>query len=90
VTIAERFAHNLRSARRGVSLSQEELAMLTEMHRTEISLLENAKRTPRLDTLVKLVCALNVSPEELMEGLIWRPNFKTYGYWEVTDPAGSL
>lgn len=90
MTLAERFAHNLRSARRGVSLSQEELAMLTEMHRTEISLLENAKRTPRLDTLVKLVCALNVPPEELMEGLIWTPNFKTYGCWEVTDPAGRL
>ncbi|HET7122091.1 MAG TPA: helix-turn-helix transcriptional regulator [Solirubrobacterales bacterium] len=90
MTIKERFAHNLRSARQGVGLTQEELAMMTEMHRTEISLLENAKRTPRLDTLVKLVRALDCPADELIEGLHWRSNFKTYGCWEITDPGVRL
>jgi transcriptional regulator with XRE-family HTH domain len=90
VTLAERFAHNLRSARRGVGLTQEELAMLTELHRTEISLLENGKRMPRLDTLVKLVRAIGCEADELIEGMDWRSNFKTYGCWEVTDPGARL
>lgn len=90
MTLKERFAHNLRSARRGVGLTQEELALMTEMHRTEISLLENGKRMPRLDSLVKLVRAIDCSADELIEGMEWRSNFKTYGSWEVTDPSARL
>ncbi len=90
MTLAERFAYNLTSARRGVGLTQEELAMMTELHRTEISLLENAKRMPRLDTLVKLVRSLDCPADELIEGMEWRSNFKTFGTWEVTEPGGSL
>jgi transcriptional regulator with XRE-family HTH domain len=83
VSLKERFSANLKRARRRAGLTQEELGLLTELHRTEISLLENAKRMPRLDTLVKLVCALECRADELIEGLIWLPNFKTYGRWEV-------
>jgi transcriptional regulator with XRE-family HTH domain len=83
VSLKERFSANLREVRQGLGMTQTELALLTELHRTEISLLENGKRMPRLDTLVKLVCALNCSADALIEGLKWLPNFKTYGRWEV-------
>lgn len=83
MSLKERFSANLKRARRRAGMTQEELALLTELHRTEISLLENAKRMPRLDTLVKLVCAFGCRSDELIEGLIWLPNFKTYGRWEV-------
>ena len=83
MSLKERFSANLREVRQGLGMTQSELALLTELHRTEISLLENAKRMPRLDTLVKLVCALNCSADDLIEGLKWLPNFKTYGRWEV-------
>ena len=83
MNLKERFGANLKRARRRAGLSQEELALLTELHRTQISNLETGKRAPRLDTLVKLTSALGCSADELIEGLRWKPNFQTYGTWEV-------
>ena len=85
MSLKERFGANLRRARRRAGLTQEQLALMTEMHRTEISYLERAKRTPRIDTLVKLVCALECSSDELIEGMGWKPNLGDYGRWVVAD-----
>lgn len=66
----EQFAANLRSHRERVGLSQEGLADLAELDRTEISLLERGKRYPRLDTLVRLARGLELSsPSELLDGI---------------------
>jgi transcriptional regulator with XRE-family HTH domain len=67
----ERFAVNLRAARRRAEVSQEELGFRTDLHRTEISLLERGKREPRLGTIVKLAAALGSSPKELCTGIGW-------------------
>lgn len=83
MSLKERFSANLKGVRRRAGLTQEELALMTEMHRTEISYLENAKRAPRIDTLVKLVCALECSADELIEGMAWKPNLGDYGCWVV-------
>jgi len=85
VSLKERFSANLKGVRHRVGISQQELALMTEMHRTEISYLENAKRMPRLDTLVKLTSALECRADELVEGLAWKPNLAAYGSWEVGD-----
>jgi transcriptional regulator with XRE-family HTH domain len=90
VSLKERFSANLRKARRRTGLSQSELALMTEMHRTEISYLENAKRMPRLDTLLKLVCALEIPADDLLEGMAWKPNIAAFGSYEVTDPGARL
>lgn len=66
-----RFAANLRAARKKTGMSQERLAELCGIYRTEISLLERAGRAPRLGTLVKLASALEVSVESLCEGISW-------------------
>ena len=50
----QQFARNLRERRVRAGLSQEALARATDLHRTEISLLERARREPRLSTLVRL------------------------------------
>jgi transcriptional regulator with XRE-family HTH domain len=71
MTPQERFASNLRQARRKAGISQEKLGDLCELHRTEISLLERAGREPRLATLVKLAGALDTTPGELSEGISW-------------------
>ena len=42
----ERFAINLRKARKKKGISQEELGFLCDLHRTEISLLERGGREP--------------------------------------------
>ena len=61
---------NLRTHREKSGLSQEALAEACNLHRTEISLLERCKRSPRLETLVILARGLGLSsPAELLEGI---------------------
>jgi transcriptional regulator with XRE-family HTH domain len=72
-TVAERFSHNLVAARKRASLTQEEIAFRAALHRTEIGLLERSARVPRIDTLVKLAAALDIRPEDLLDGIVWKP-----------------
>jgi transcriptional regulator with XRE-family HTH domain len=68
--IRKQFAANLRSNREKAGLSQEALAEACELHRTEISLLERCKRSPRLETLVILARGLELpEPAELLKGI---------------------
>ena len=61
---------NLRGHRGRAGLSQEALSDMCDLDRTEISLLERGRRSPRLDTLVKLARALELeSPAELLDGI---------------------
>lgn len=65
--IREQFAANLRRHRARAGLSQEALADLCDLHRTEISLLERCKRSPRLETIVILARGLGLeSPAQLL------------------------
>ena len=68
--VREQFAANLRRHRDRAGLSQEALADICDLHRTEISLLERRKRSPRLETIVILARGLKLaSPAELLEGI---------------------
>jgi len=69
----ERFAANLRRARLGAGLSQEELGYRCDLHRTEVSLLERAGREPRMATIVKLAAILETSTDQLCAGVSWLP-----------------
>jgi transcriptional regulator with XRE-family HTH domain len=62
----ERFALNLRAARRAAGLSQERLSALARLHRTEISLLERGGRDPKLSTIFRLADALGVPASVLL------------------------
>lgn len=90
MTLKERFGANLKRARRKALLSQEELAQLAEIHRTQISFLETGRRMPRLDTLLKLVSVLEIPADDLLEGMAWKPSLQTYGSYEVTEPGARL
>ncbi len=69
-SIRQQFADNLRANRERLGLSQEALAEICDLHRTEISLLERCKRSPRLETIVILARALELpSPGELLKGV---------------------
>jgi transcriptional regulator with XRE-family HTH domain len=69
-SIRDPFALNLRRYREREGLSQEALAEMSDLHPTAVGLLERRKRTPRLDTIVKLARALKLSsPCELIEGI---------------------
>ncbi len=68
--LRKQFAVNLRSQRERVGMSQEALADACNLHRTEISLLERCKRSPRLETIVVLARALQLeSPAVLLDGI---------------------
>jgi len=60
------FGRVLRSYRERAGLSQEELAELTDLHRTYISLLERGLNSPSLRTLVGLSRALGVTLTEMI------------------------
>jgi transcriptional regulator with XRE-family HTH domain len=84
VEISDRFAANLTALRQAAGLSQEELAFRASIHRTQVSLMESGNRLPRFETLVKLVGALEVSPEALMEGIAWEPIVSRPGGFKVS------
>ena len=48
----EQFGRNVFMARRRLGLSQETLAIFAGLHRTEIGLLEQGKREPKLTTIL--------------------------------------
>jgi transcriptional regulator with XRE-family HTH domain len=66
----QQFAANLRRLRNRAGISQEELADRCDLHRTEISLLERCRRSPRLETIVILSRGLELSsPADLLDGI---------------------
>jgi len=70
-TVRTQFAANLRQRRIAAGLSQEALADICDLHRTEISLLERCKRSPRLETIVILSRGLGLSSaNELLQDII--------------------
>jgi transcriptional regulator with XRE-family HTH domain len=69
MSMVERFAANLRRARLARGMTQEGLADASELHRTHISLLEKAKRDPKLTTIAKLARGLETTPARLMRGI---------------------
>jgi transcriptional regulator with XRE-family HTH domain len=68
-----RFAANLRRLREEAGLAQEDIAFHAAVHRTQISLLENGRRMPRVLTLVCLAGALAATPNDLLDGIVWEP-----------------
>lgn len=68
--VRQRFAENLRRLRESRDVSQESLARICDLHRTEVSLLERCLRSPRLDTLLILADGLKLeSLAELVDGI---------------------
>jgi transcriptional regulator with XRE-family HTH domain len=89
ITPAERFGLLLTRRRMYAALSQEELARLVGIHRTEVSLLERGGRRPRLDTLLQLAAGVETEPAELLTGMRWIPGtVEVGGEYELTARAG--
>ena len=63
------FGLTLQKIRLEQNLSQSELAELSEIDRTFISLLERGKRQPSLTTLFQLALALKLNPSDLVAEL---------------------
>jgi transcriptional regulator with XRE-family HTH domain len=71
--VGRKLGRNLWMARRRAGYSQEALGELCGLHRTEVGMVENGQRLPRVDTLMKLATALEIGVEKLVEGIEWIP-----------------
>lgn len=62
----DQFGLVLRRVRTERGMTQEQLAHVSGLHRTEISLLERGQRKPLLETIVALCRGLGMTPAELL------------------------
>ena len=90
MSVAKLFGENLARQREAAGLSQEEVGVRAEVHRTEVSQLERGLRCPRIDTLVKLAGTLGVEPSALLDGIAWTPATVQPGHFERPDPVDTL
>ena len=56
----------IKEARERAHLTQEELAEIIDISSTHMSVIERGVKTPKLDTFVKIVKALNLSADALL------------------------
>jgi transcriptional regulator with XRE-family HTH domain len=63
---AKILAQNVKTTRKALDLSQEDLALETDIDRTYISGIERAKRNPSLELIVKLAKRLKTTPGKLL------------------------
>jgi predicted transcriptional regulator len=54
-------------------MSQEALAYAADVHPSEVSRLERAKRDTRLSTIVRVATALELAPASLLDGIGSQP-----------------
>jgi transcriptional regulator with XRE-family HTH domain len=88
MSVGKCFVANFARCRKEADLTQEAVSHMAGLHRTEIGTLERGNRIPRIDTLVKLAATVGVKPEDLLEGIEWKPG-KIYsaGFVEVQVPG---
>ena len=62
----------IKAARERAGLTQEDLAAELDMSPTHISVLERGRKAPRLETLVNIANALQVSTDMLLQDVLVR------------------
>lgn len=78
------FGDNLKRCRERATVSQEDLAFMAGLHRTEISHLERGLREPKLGTIIRLQGALEATFDELLQDLVWQPGSIRLGKFRLT------
>jgi transcriptional regulator with XRE-family HTH domain len=68
----ERFGENVRAARLARGWTQEDLAAQSGLAVVQVSRVERGKREIRLTTFLRLLDALDIAPDALLEGLLRR------------------
>ena len=62
--------NRIKEAREQAHLTQEDLAEIVDISPTHMSVIERGAKTPRLDTFVKIVNALKLSSDALLQDVI--------------------
>jgi transcriptional regulator with XRE-family HTH domain len=84
--VADVVGDRVRRLRREQDLSQETLAFLAAVHRTQISLFEGRTRLPRIDTLIKLAGSLGVPTAALIGDITWEASLVRPGQFVFPPP----
>ena len=77
------FGADLKDFRTGAGLTHRELGERSQMHGTEIGLLERGQREPRLGTMLKLAVALDVPFERLTETPVGHFGYQAARGWQA-------
>jgi transcriptional regulator with XRE-family HTH domain len=64
------FGHVIRELRNQQNISQEKLALISDMDRTFISLLERGLRQPSLKSILRLSQSLKIRPADLVQRVV--------------------
>lgn len=85
--LKRRFGENVRLLRARLHVTQEELAYRSDVHRTQMTLIEQGRRLPRADTLLRLAAGLEVDMTTLFGGIAYRPRLfsAARGEFEISD-----
>jgi transcriptional regulator with XRE-family HTH domain len=78
----------MRRIRRDQELSQEAVAWVAGIHRTQITLYEHGERMPLLASFVRLAGGLGVSPCTLLDGITWEGIEGNPGRFAYDDRSG--
>lgn len=62
--------NRIKEAREQAHLTQEDLAEIIDISPTHMSVIERGAKTPRLDTFVKIVNALKLSSDSLLQDVV--------------------
>lgn len=84
VELTRAIANNLTRFMRDAGVSQDELAVMASVHRTEISMIQRQIRTPKISTAFRLAACLEVSLDELVNGVKWKPGRLALGSFQLT------
>jgi transcriptional regulator with XRE-family HTH domain len=77
--VAVVFGANLGRIKRERGLSLTEIAERAGIHQTHLGLLLRGRRIPRIDTVLKVAAALEVTPDALLVGVTWNPQKAALG-----------
>jgi transcriptional regulator with XRE-family HTH domain len=77
----------MRRIRRDQELSQEAVAWVAGIHRTQISFYEHGERMPLLASFVRVAGGLGVSPCSLLDGVTWEGGERGSGRFVFPDPG---
>ena len=81
------FASNVQRAMAEQGLAADEVANRADLSLNHLNLILRGERTVQLDTLVKLAGALDVPPEQLLEGVEWVSDGRGAGEFRAKHPG---
>jgi DNA-binding XRE family transcriptional regulator len=75
----------IRSRRKELGMTQEDLAGLAEINRKHVSSIETGRADPGLWTFTRIAGALEMPVHSLVQGLTWIPSERTRGHLKQGD-----